>query len=71
MIIDNFGMSMKQVIIAFVSHVHMSIVAVNKVVFLKVMAGLNRSVLEVSNNIEHEDRPDLDHNDRSNLASRP
>jgi hypothetical protein len=38
----------------------MSISAVNKVVFLKAMAGLNNSVGEVSNNVAHKDRSDLD-----------
>jgi hypothetical protein len=38
----------------------MSISVVNKLVFLKAMAGLNNSVGEVSINIAHMDRSDLD-----------
>jgi hypothetical protein len=38
----------------------MSILAVNKVFFLKAMAGLNNSMGEVGNNVAHKDRSDLD-----------
>ena len=40
----------------FVSHIHMSLSAGNKVVFLKTMARLHNSVGEVSNNVAHKDR---------------
>ena len=44
----------------FVSHIHMSLSAGNKVVFLNAMARLHNSVGEVSNNIVHKDRSALD-----------
>ena len=45
----------------FVSHIRIPILAVNTVVFLKAMVGLNNSVGKVSNNIAHKDKSALDH----------
>ena len=44
----------------FASHVHMSLLAGNKVVFLNAMARLQNNVGEVNNNIVHKDRSALD-----------
>ena len=44
----------------FVSHIHMSLSAGNKVVFLNAMARLQNSVGEVSNDIVHIYRSALD-----------
>lgn len=52
------------------SHIHVSIVVVNKLVFLKAMVGLKNSVGEASNNVAHKDRLDLDHNHISNFENK-
>ena len=44
----------------FVSHIHMSLSTGNKVVFVNAIARLQNNVGEVSNNIVHKDRSDLD-----------
>ena len=46
--------------IIFVSHIHIPILAVNKVVCLKAIARLNNNVGEVNDNIAHTDGSTLD-----------